>query len=294
VEGGGVSRRRYVVVDVFAEEKWAGNPLAVVLDSAGLDKAEMQRIALEFNLSETTFVASAPREGGWDVRIFTPSVELSFAGHPTLGTAWVIARLLVAERPKRVVLNLGVGPVPVDFVADAHGEVAWMAPPSPKPGPVRDGALAARVLGLDPAEIDPGLPVQDWSVGPGFVIAPLRTSAARRRARPDLRELARIGHEGILAVSLEPYDSGHELAVRMFFEAFGAREDPATGSAAACLAAYLVEHRFRGRDEVEVRVAQGREIRRPSLLHLRGRRSGAGYSVSVGGRAFESLRGELA
>ncbi len=290
-----MSRRRYVVVDVFAEEKWAGNPLAVVLDSAGLETAEMQRIALETNLSETTFVlGSAPRAGGWDVRIFTPTVELPFAGHPTLGTAWVIAHELAPEQPKRVILNLGVGAVPVDFVADARGEVAWMAPPSPKPGPTRDAADAARVLGLAASDVDPSLPVQDWSVGPGFVIAPLRGIAALRRASlHDVPELARLGHTGILTVSLEPYDATHELAARVFFDAFGAREDPATGSAAACLAAYLVAHRFRGRNEVDLRVAQGREIRRPSLLHLRGRRAGDGFAVSVGGRVFESLRGEL-
>ncbi len=288
-----LTSRRYVVVDVFAEAKYAGNPLAVVLDCDGLSTETMQAIACETNLSETTFVPGrAPREGAWDVRIFIPTREIPFAGHPTLGTAWTIARELAPDAPKRVVLRLGIGLVPVDLADD----VAWMSPPPPVSGARREPAVGAALLGLDPRDLDPRLPVQDYAIGIDFVIVPVRGIDALRRARLVVDEVARVAPGlvgGVLVVSTEPYDATHEAATRMFFDANGVREDPATGSAAACLAAYLSEHRFGGSPDVDLRVAQGREILRPSLLHLRARRDGDRVAVSVGGRVIPVMRGEL-
>jgi trans-2,3-dihydro-3-hydroxyanthranilate isomerase len=292
-----MSARRYLVVDVFAEAKYEGNPLACVLDCDGLSTETMQALARETNLSETTFVLGhAPRDGAWDVRIFVPTREIPFAGHPTLGTAWTIARELAKGAPERVVLRLGIGPVPVDLVDDARGGVAWMAPPAPAAGRRREAADGARAVGLDPSDLDPRLPVQEYAIGVDFLVVPVRGVDALRRARLSLEELARVAPGlvgGVLVVSSEPYDATHDLAVRMFFDALGVREDPATGAGAACLAAYLSEHRFGGGGDLDLRVAQGRAIQRPSLLHIRARRDGGSVAVSVGGRVIPVLRGEL-
>jgi trans-2,3-dihydro-3-hydroxyanthranilate isomerase len=195
-----------------------------------------------------------------------------------------------------VVLRLGIGPVPVDLVDDARGTVAWMSPPPPESGRRREGAVGTAVLGLDVGDLDARLPVQHYAIGIDFLVVPVRSIGALRRARLSVEAAARVSPGlvgGVLVVSTEPYDSTHELAVRMFFDAHGVREDPATGSAAACLAAYLSEHRFSGGTDVDLRVAQGREIRRPSLLHLRARREADAVSVSVGGRVIQAMRGEL-
>src|SRR5215470_5387965 len=125
-----MSLHRLFIVDVFAEEKYAGNQLAVITDAAALTSAEMQKIARETNFSETTFVlSSTPRNGGYDVRIFTPAAEVPFAGHPTLGTAWVLRNFIATEPVQRLRLNLQLAPIPVTFAARADGvELAWMQP----------------------------------------------------------------------------------------------------------------------------------------------------------------------
>ncbi|MBI5504958.1 MAG: PhzF family phenazine biosynthesis protein [Deltaproteobacteria bacterium] len=284
-----MSRPSLFLVDVFAERAHAGNQLAVVVGETGWSSAQMQGFAREMNFSETTFVASPePRDdGGYDVRIFTPSQELPFAGHPTLGTAWVIRRFF-APASVEVLLHLGIGPVPVTFEARGQDEVVWMKPRAPGFGVRREAAELAALLGIDPSQIDDRAPCQEVSIGIDFVLLPLRSLGALRALRPATLPKNATGQTlFVFAFCPQTYEPGADLAARMFFDAFGVREDPATGSAGACLAAYLSEHRYFGARAVNVRVQQGYEMERPSCLYLRAEAGGAA-SVSAGDAASVS------
>ncbi len=279
----------YRVVDVFAETKYAGNPLAVLPDAAGLDGEAMQALAREFNLAETTFVTGRS-DGGFDVRIFTPGFEVPFAGHPTLGTAAVLR----AEHGlgDHVVLNLGVGPVPVAFGADG---LAWLDAPAATFGEERARAEGAALLGLAEADLDPELPVQDVTAGIGFLFVPLAGLDALKRARLDLDVHGRLlPPDGcVYLFCRESYEPGRDIAARMFFDAGGVREDPATGSASGCLAFYLLHHRVFGDGPFDLTAEQGHEISRPSLIHIRARNEPAAPRVQVGGRTIDIARGQL-
>jgi len=292
---------RFHIVDVFAEERYAGNPLAVVRDAADLDAATMQRIALEFGFSETTFVVSDPRasEPGVRVRIFTPAEELPFAGHPTLGTAWVIRTHLVRSLPAAVPLALGVGRVPVAFEAEAERELAWHTAPPITLGRTIDPARIAPALGLASADVAADLPVQHLLAEIEFVHVPLTSVAAVAKARLDPTAFAPLAAEGfptaVYWFAGEGGPRGNELRARMQWfargsEAKAVREDPATGSATACLGAYLLEHTG---GDVALRITQGVEMGRPSLLRLEARRGAGGPHIRVGGSVVEVARGEL-
>ena len=283
----------FTIVDVFAEEKYAGNPLAVVRGGAGLSDEILQKITREMNYSETTFILSEEeRDGGYDVRIFTPGREIPFAGHPTLGTAYVIRNEILAEPAGRIVLNLGAGKIPVTF-----GDVLRMRQLPPTFGRRLDPARLARVLGLERDDLDDRYPVQEVSTGLPAIVVPLKSLDALKRCRVDReRYFDLVRHtegENVYAFCPEPHEKGNDLAARMVAEGDGVPEDPATGSAAGCLAGYLVEHRYLGTDSVEVRVEQGYEIQRPSLLHLQAERGEDGIGVSVGGKVQMVARGEL-
>jgi trans-2,3-dihydro-3-hydroxyanthranilate isomerase len=282
---------RFFIVDVFAEERYAGNPLAVVVGSADLPEPSLQRIARETNFSETSFVPTdRPLAGGFDARIFTPATEIPFAGHPTLGTAWVIRNEWPATGRDEVVLRLGVGPIRVRF--DREG-VGWLRPNPPQLREVVAAEAVAAVLSLDPEDLDLRFPVQHLSTGVSQTFVPLRTLDALRRARFDLARYRAGKHRFPSAMFLfapETYDAGNHFCARMFAEEFGVPEDPATGSANAALAAYLSQYRVLGDERVEARVEQGMEIGRPSLLRLR---AASPTEVEVGGRVFLVARGEL-
>ncbi|MCL6439527.1 MAG: PhzF family phenazine biosynthesis protein [Rubrobacteraceae bacterium] len=271
----------FYIVDVFAEEKYAGNQLAVVLEAGDLSSGEMQRVASEMNYSETSFVLSTKRDAH-RVRIFTPREELPFAGHPTLGTAYVIRHEAPEEPAGRLVLEVPAGRIPVDF-----GEVLWMHQLPPAFGGEHDRQETARSLGLKERDLDPELPVETVSTGIPVVIVPLRDLDALRRCRP-----LGVREKSVYAFCPGSHGDGPgDLSARMFAGGIGVTEDPATGSAAGCLASYLVEHRG---GPVDLRVEQGYEIGRPSLLHLRAGRDEAGtMRVSVGGRVQLVARGEL-
>ena len=290
---------RFHIVDVFAEERYAGNPLAVVRDAADLDAATMQRIAREFGFSETTFVVSDPRAAEVRVRIFTPAHELPFAGHPTLGTAWVIREHLAEGRPDGLALALGVGRVPVAFASEDGHELAWLAAPPIALGKTIDRERIAPALGLSDADIAADLPVQHLLAGIEFVHVPLASRAAVRQARLDPGAHAPLAAEGfptaVYWFAREGEERGAPLRARMQWYAREeptavVREDPATGSATACLGAYLLAH---GRREVSVRIEQGAETGHPSLLRLRARHAGDAAEIRVGGRVLETARGEL-
>ena len=279
----------FFIVDVFAEEKYHGNQLAVFTDAAGLSGAEMQQLTKEMHFSESTFLLSTePRDGGYDVRIFTPEAEVPFAGHPTLGTAFVIQQEILRSRVATVTLNLPVGAIPVTFTYLMDGpDVLWMRQPAPEFGAAFPHGSLAPVLGLEEAALDTRFPVQEVSTGLPFVMAPLQDLAALKQVKVDrdrsLALLADAQAKALLVFSPEPYQRRNDLSVRVFADYYGVPEDPATGSANGCLAAYLSRHRYFGSDRVDVSVEQGYEIGRPSLLYLRASNEADGIAVSVGG-----------
>lgn len=268
------------IVDVFAESKLAGNQLAIVRNAADLTDDEMQAIALETNYSETTFVL-AESDARATVRIFTPARELPFAGHPTVGTAW-----LLAEGKGKITLDLLIGPVDVEF----SDGVGWMTPPEVEFRGSFALPDAAELLGLEADDFSERLPVELAEVGPKFLLCPVKDLATLKRAKlnGDLHSnyLARgIGVQCVFVFSEEPYDASADIASRMFFESSGLREDPATGSANAAFAAYLRKHR--GNVGLVV-VDQGVEIRRPSRLYLE-----VDEVLRVGGKVESIIEGIL-
>ena len=282
----------FYIVDVFAEEKYAGNQLAVVRGGVGLPDERLQRIALEMNFSETTFLLSEEEtEGGYDVRIFTPGNEIPFAGHPTLGTAYVIQHQILASPVEHITLKLKAGEISVTF-----GEVLWMRQLQPTFGAILDSALFARTLNLETTDLDDRFPVQEVSTGLPALIVPLRDLDALRRCKVDWERYTEVADPGknLYVFCQEAHDDGPgDLSARMFANDLGVPEDPATGSAAGCLAAYLLEHSYVGTDTVDVRVEQGYEIDRPSLLYLQAARDKDGMRVDVGGKVQMVARGVL-
>lgn len=286
------------IVDVFAEQSYAGNPLAVVTHADDLSTETMQRIALETNYSETTFVNALPEaDGGYRVRLFTPAREIAFAGHPILGTAWVI-RQHVAKASGPVRLNLAVGQVPVSFERTAEGdEAAWFLAP-----PVTSGASCTReamanALGIAPGDIDSASPIQKMTAGVSAMIVPIRSLDALRRCMLNLEAYAPLLAQGfpplIYLFCRETHHPQNDLCVRFFFEAHGVREDPATGNGAAFLGAYLLEHGVFGKRDLSLRIEQGHEVRRPSLILLRAREADGAREISVGGHVIATVQGQL-
>lgn len=291
--------RPFHVVDVFAERPYAGNQLAVVLGADGLSDETMQQIAAEVNYSETTFVAPAPElDGGFRVRIFTPAREIAFAGHPILGTAWVIRHHLVTHALSPVRLNIATGQVPVVFEASANGrEMAWFIAPQVLLGATCARESMAAALGISAGDIETRAPVQQLSAGTSAMIVPLCSLDALRRSRLNLEAFAPLAMEGfprlVYLFCLETRDPRNDLSARFFFEAHGVREDPATGNGAAFLGAYLLEHRFLPGTDLSIRIEQGYEIQRPSLVLLRARTVGHSREVMVGGHVIPIVQGEL-
>lgn len=282
------------IVDVFAEAKYAGNQLGVVRYASDLETDEMQSIAREMHFAETTFILSdEPRDGGYDVRIFTPETEVPFAGHPTLGTAFVVQREIVRAPITSLTLNLGVGPIPVTFEADR----LWMKQIAPAFGKICEPAAVAPVLNLAANDFDTRFPIQEVSTGLQFLMVPLKNLDAVRRAHINIDALknlvARLDAKMIFLFSRETYHVENQINARMFGDLYGVPEDPATGSANGCLAGYLVKYRYFDSPSVEVRVEQGYEIKRQSLLLLRGAERDGSIEVSVGGKVFLAARGEL-
>ena len=290
-----MSGNPFYLLDVFAENKYSGNQLAVIRVRNPLSDNDMQRIAREINFSETTFILSeTPRDGGYDVRIFTPGEEVPFAGHPTLGTAYVIRNEIARDTVDRIVLNLKVGQIPVTFGKDA---IAWMKQLEPVFGKTLDRATLAPVLGLKLDEIDARFPIEEVSTGLPHILVPLRSLESLKRARVD-RDLyfdliKNTWAKLIMIFCPEPHEKKNDLSVRMFADAFGIPEDPATGSGNGCLAGYLVKHRYFGKPEIDIRSEQGYEIGRPSLLYLRANEADGKLHIHVGGKSVTVAKGEL-
>lgn len=291
--------QQFFIVDVFAEQRYAGNQLAVVLSSDELSIDTMQKIANEINYSETTFVRSEPEsDGSYSVRIFTPAREIAFAGHPILGTAWIIRYYLEPHVPPSVRLNLAVGQIRVIFEPSTDGgEIAWFLAPPVSLGPTCSRNAMASALGISPEEIDTKTPVQQLSAGVSALIVPLRSMEALQRSRLNLEAFASLANQGfsplVYLFCPETHLPENDLCARFFFEAHGVREDPATGNGAAFLGTYLLEHRAFSSSDLSLRIEQGYEVGRPSLVMLRARLIGGSREVTVGGHIIEIIKGQL-
>jgi trans-2,3-dihydro-3-hydroxyanthranilate isomerase len=296
----------FIQLDVFTQTPLAGNPLAIFPDARGLTDAEMQALAREMNLSETTFIfprdaATEAREGK-KVRIFTVETELPFAGHPTLGTALYLYAS-ESTKPAEISLDLKAGKIPVRFTANAEnagrervdGQVfGEMRQRDPEFGAPFSRADVARVIGIPVNEIHSKWPIQPVSTGFSFTIVPFRN----RQTLSDLtfgysqaaEFLRKTGANLFYFLCPERREGQLEARARMFF--YGG-EDPATGSAAGCAASWMVQHGVANSDE-QVVIRQGIECRRPSEMHVSATREGERVTnVRVGGYAVEILRGTV-
>ena len=299
MKGAKMDDHTFYIVDVFAEQKYAGNQLAVVRNAADIPDDQMLRITKEMNYSETTFVLSdEENNGGYDVRIFTPGAEVPFAGHPTLGTAFVIRHEIAKQVVDTIKLNLKVGQIPITFKKTGQGEdILWMRQIEPTFATTLDAKPISQVLGIDPKQIDDRFPIQEVSTGMFFIIVPLKDLASVKQARIDkdryFNLVEKTQAKVILIFCNETYHQDNDLNVRVFCDYVGIPEDPATGSGNGCLAGYLVKHRYFGSDSIDIRVEQGYEIGRPSLLFLKAQDKDGKIEVNVGGKVVMIAKGKL-
>jgi trans-2,3-dihydro-3-hydroxyanthranilate isomerase len=276
----------YVILDVFTDTPLQGNPVAVFTDAERIPAARMQPLARELNLSETVFVLPAQDAGEADarVRIFTPSVELPFAGHPVLGTAFVLAE---ADGSARVRLATGSGTVSIEMVRDGGRLVSGeMSQPIPTWEPFAAAAELLAALGVPGSR----LPVEIYDNGPRHAFVELVDVDAVSAVAPNMGALAALGAFGVSCFAVE----GRSLRSRMFGPALGVAEDPATGSAAGPLAVHLARHGRVAFGE-EIAITQGVELGRPSLLRACAHGSAERLErVTVAGAAVEVARGAFA
>ena len=295
---------RFVQVDVFTERMFGGNPLAVVFGAEGLDEGVMQAIAREMNCSETTFLLAPTRpECAARVRIFTPAREVPFAGHPTIGTAWVLATEgLLPPGTTRFNLEEGIGPVEVTLEGDpARPSLLWMRHGEARFDPeLPDRAGFARALGLEASDLLAGQPVRTGSTGNTFLYIPLRDRETVDRARLDVPTLLAVLGEGpkvgVFVFAPDPDPRAGRVYSRMFApHTSGVPEDPATGSASGPLGAYLVERGLVApADTVDIVSEQGTRMGRPSFVRIRvGRHRGRIAEILVGGSVVPVSEGRL-
>lgn len=290
----------FYIVDVFGEKKYQGNQLAVVNVREPLKGSEMQKFAREIHFSETTYILSEEtKNGGYDVRIFTPQTEVPFAGHPTLGTSYIIQQKIIRKPVKRIVLNLKVGQIEVDITyKEAKPGLLWMKQVNPTFGQVFSPEVLARILNLDVKAIDDKFPIEEVSTGLPFIIVPVKTLENVQNIKVDKESYFNLikgtQAKAILVFCPQTNDPKNNLHVRVFCDYLGIPEDPATGSGNGCLAGYLAKHRYYKNREVAVRVEQGYEIGRPSLIHLKAREIGKNQiEVMVGGKVIPIACGEI-
>jgi trans-2,3-dihydro-3-hydroxyanthranilate isomerase len=282
--------------DVFSLKPLEGNSLAVFFDGRGLSDSEMQSVAKEMNLSETTFILprdpQIERERGVRVRIFTVQEELPFAGHPTLGTAFALRGNSGA---REIVLDLNVGRVPVKFEKAAdESPFGEMTQVDPKFGNLHERDAIARATGLRIDDLDASLPIETVSTGLPYIVVPLKSLAVIQKLRVDLaladEYLRKTDGKFLYFVARETVDPSARLHARMLFYN---GEDPATGSAAGCAGAWMVAHGVADADH-RVLIEQGVEMQRPSRIFVQASRNDNRIvNVRVGGNAVEVMRGEV-
>ncbi|HEX8799465.1 MAG TPA: PhzF family phenazine biosynthesis protein [Terriglobales bacterium] len=285
-----------VQLDVFTNRPLEGNQLAVIPDARGLSDSEMQRLARETNLSETTFIfprdAEVERREGHKVRIFTVNEELPFAGHPTLGTAWYLHQQSSADE---IVLDLKVGKVPVRFEPRENGLFGEMRQVDPTFGPTHSHADVAKVLGVPLSELDDSLPIQSVSTGMFFIMVPFRSLATLEHLSVSWNQMAQYlkplgANSFFYLVCRETISKDATLHARMIFYN---GEDPATGSAGGCCAAWAVQNGLLA-PGAQGLIEQGIETRRPSYLYIRAdKQADVITNVRVGGYVVKIIDGKV-
>jgi trans-2,3-dihydro-3-hydroxyanthranilate isomerase len=287
----------FFIVDVFAPHRYSGNQLAVFTNAAHLKTDQMQQIAREINFSESSFILTDPEQAKSShlVRIFTPAAELPFAGHPTLGTAYILQSQILKQPIASVILDLPVGPIDVRIdYEDNQVDRLWMRHNFPTFGPEFSPATIAPMLGLAPGDIDDRFPIQTVSTGLPFIMVPLQNLRALEKIKLDRDRydvlVADTDAKGIFVFCRETRSPQHQFSARMFAPAWGIPEDPATGSGNGCLAAYLIEHHVI-EHPLSIAVEQGYDMGRPSLIYLDAMPSPAGTVIQVGGRVVTIAQG---
>ncbi|WP_249597181.1 PhzF family phenazine biosynthesis protein [Peribacillus frigoritolerans] len=290
-----MERINYSIVDVFSNGKYTGNQLAVFKNAGNIPDKEMQQIAKEINFSETTFILSdSKNDGGYDVRIFTPNEEVPFAGHPTIGTAYIIQNEVLEAPLDNIILNFKGGQITVSF--NNQEELLWMKQNQPTFGRILDTDKISEVLNIHKENIDDRFPIQEVSTGLPVLVVPLKSLEAVKKVKINREKyfelIEHMDAKAIMVFSPETYDSKNDLNVRDFADYYGIPEDAATGSSNGCLAAYLVKYGYSERSEIDIRVEQGYEIERPSLLFLKAGDDNGEIDVHVGGKVVKIAQGE--
>ena len=286
----------FCITDVFASEKYSGNQLLTFLPGPAITDQEMLSIAREINFSETTFILSEKSgQKGFTVRIFTPGEEVPFAGHPTLGTAFVIRQELIKHPVDMIKLDLKIGSVPVTFPKEPQNKLLWMEQATPEFGKKVVPEQVASVLGLATSEIDSEFPVEEVSTGFPFLIVPLKSLDTLKKCTLNRERyyylVNDIWAKNILVFCPNGYNSEQQLGVRVFPLFYGIEEDAATGSGNGCLAAYLVKNRYFKSNDIDITVGQGYELGRPSQLYLRANELSGKFKVQVGGKVISIAKG---
>lgn len=282
----------FYICDVFCMNNNTGNQLAVFIDEEKLSKEEMQLIAAEINFSESTFISPVPNnDGSFNVRIFTPVSEIPFAGHPCLGSAYVIQNKLKNPLVGKVVLRLVAGDIPIV----CKKSIWWMDQVQPIFENIYPSDKIAKMLSLGPEDLLSGYPVEEVSTGLPFTIVPLRSLQGLKTAKVQKELynefLAEANGKGLLVFCKGSYMKNQHLAVRVFVPWLGIEEDPATGSANGCLAAYLLKNNFFDTNTISLTAGQGYEINRPSELYLDAKVESGKYTIKVGGLVKEVAEG---
>ncbi len=290
---------KFFIVDVFATRKYTGNQVAVIECDQPLKVELMQRIAGELSLPEVSFVQNQPNpDGSYNVRIFTPEREVSFSGHPTLGTAFIIKNFLLSEKRDNISLNLPSGQVTIEISQiEKKGNSNFISKnklclssnqKNPEFGRIYEPVLLSKILGLDPQDFDKKFPIQEVTIGLPVILVPLKNLEILKQIKINLERynwlIQRTQAKLILAFCSETKHPENDLHVRVFAEYYGIPEDAATGSSNGGLAGYLAKYKYFGQDNVDVRIEQGYEIGRPSLILAKAVIESDGViNVSIGG-----------
>ena len=281
---------RFYIVDVFGQNKFSGNQLAVFTNGEVFSDEEMQTLTNEINFSESTFIfPEESKDNTFKVRIFMPGSEIPFAGHPTLGTAYVIQKFLLNKKYDTINLDLkaGIIPIKIDY-RDNEPDLLTMKQNQPAFGRTIQPDKVKRVINTD--KIDTNFPIQNISTGMQHTIIPLKGLEAIKEVAINQEELISFlsftGSTGLFLFTAETYEEKNDLNARMFFYVNRVVEDPVTGSANGCLIAYLLKHNYFSSSRIDIRVEQGFEIGRNGILYLKGEKKESSYDIFVGGRIF--------
>lgn len=283
----------FYICDVFCtNEKYSGNQLAVFIDDDTISSIEMQKIAFEMGFSETTFVSDvANPDGSYNVRIFTPKSEIAFAGHPMLGTAYIVQNYIQSATSVNTILKPPVGNIPI---TESNASF-WMQQKQPEFGKMYEPEIMAKLCGINPQQINVNFPVEEVSTGLPFTIVPLKSPEALACAKLNMVEFEKFEGiaraKGIMLFCAGSHAAGQHICSRVFVPHLGIPEDPATGSATGCLGAYLVKHGYFGTASVNIKIGQGYEMGRPSELLLKADIHNGQYHIHVGGSVDLVARG---